>query len=124
MNIEELSDVIKSIKYKPDWSIQLLGDYFQTDEDTYNESAEMYGLEIYHIHISVKHFNADKPNNLIDKSEFASNIVINEGWLALQSKDDVIKIIHERLRKMEQHECDEWFRYENVKIFDPHKKVG
>lgn len=35
----------------------------------------------------------------------------------------LVHFVHHQLRAMELHECDEFFKYRGVRIFDPHKKA-
>ena len=38
------------------------------------------------------------------------------------SDQEAVRYLYGRIRSLEMHELDEWFLYDGVRLFDPHKK--
>jgi hypothetical protein len=121
MTIEELANLVRRIKYKPDFELTFNGDFFpeeQIDRD-FLMASEMHTMDPYHLNFKLHCIDADDPE--LKKVSFVQkNLKISKVFLSMHDEVSMVRFIHGQLRSLEAHECDEFFRLDGVKLFDPY----
>ncbi len=108
MKFEEASEVIKNISYKPSNNIH--GGWLH-----FNRLKE--GL--YKLSVKVTGPDSDGSDSIAISATFEK--IMPQWVLDSLTPYTFIKIIRKLILEAEEHEADEWLKYKNKKIFDPHE---
>lgn len=98
LGTNEIFETVRSISYKPNWKIKAKVEY----------DAVFIGIEI----IDVMDRDTLKPIQIFSKFLIPFHF--------LESSDDLIKFIRYKIRDVEEHEADEWFKVNGIRIKDGH----
>lgn len=103
MTYEEAKDCIDSISYKKDWEVNF---------DMMESSPG------YRIVIVSRAFPSVKDPSI--NAAVKNMSILKESALVKMKKQDLIRMIGLQLQEMEIHEFQEWFKYRNKNVYDPH----
>ena len=103
MTPQEALDVIARLTYKPGW--ELRGQLDATGET----------LSIYACPLPAP--DSQQPDRDVELHFF------KEVRLKTLSEVRLLLLIYEMLDWAERHECKEWFKYDGVRIVDPHQTI-
>jgi len=116
MTRAELCDLVKSIKYKPGFTIKILGEedaHFcrvYTDRDG---PTEPYRIEMKMDVVNA--YDQSKTTSILFQQALTADKV------KYMTKKEAVSLIHHLIVEMERHEAGEFFLVDGERPFDPHK---
>lgn len=103
MTNDEIKEIFKSITYKPNWTLRLV------------ERPDWIDMWQYHFR-----YNTVDSADRTSKRQIESVGKLDGEHLRAMDRQQFIDYIFNIIEGMEEHETREWFRVNNVAIFDPH----
>jgi len=107
MRGEWIADCLKRIEYKDNWTFQI-----RCIKDTFGEDE---GMIEWQCKMIVK--NAHKPNEMITVNSL--HLLEVEFWKE-RSPTDLFEFCLHEIKKLENHEAEEWFKVDGRQLADPH----
>jgi hypothetical protein len=131
MTLNEFSDFVKSIKYKPGFTLKLGGRVYNKSLESFVDSE----LKIQDIsedvpetdlfHLEFKMYVTDAYDPSFEKIvPLTKKVSISKHEIKTLDREMWESIIYRHLLQMETHEIGEFFRVGNRRPFDPHRKKG
>ncbi len=105
MTIPEVMGIVEKIKYKPGSVIKLIR---SADRDTCR------------LHMRLRVEDTNKPGTYIVITSLDERESV---WFINQTPTSLLSWIRSALIRLETHEVDEWFRYCEEQVFEPHDLV-
>lgn len=107
MTFKELEDLAKSVKYKPNFRLDV---------------QRSYGADVIELRFCMYILDAYKQENNIAYNPVLSRVMLTPEGLKGYTRETMISFIFYTIKQQEMHEAQEWFLVGGERVYDPHKK--